>query len=44
MPVTVAGALNMLVIVVNINITTAMQEKFYLLHPAGEETKVLKAE
>lgn len=40
MPVTVVGALYMLVIVVNINLTATMQEK-YLPYPLDEETKVL---
>lgn len=42
MPVTVVGALYTLVIVVNINLTATMQEK-YLPHPAEEETKALAA-
>lgn len=43
MPVTVVGALHTLVVVVSRNFTAAMQEKFYLPHPADEETKVLTA-
>lgn len=41
--VTLEGALCTLVIVVNINLTATMQEKFYFLHPADEETEVLGA-
>ena len=41
--VTAVDALHTLVIVANVNLTATMQEKVYLLHPADEETKVLKA-
>ena len=41
--VTLEGALCTLVIVVNINLKATMQEKFYFLHPADEETEVLGA-